>query len=76
MESFSLQTVPFTELFKAAREGLGLTQTQLADKFGINQSTVSGWESGRRIPIDPKYFRLVEKHLGIERADIRPDLYR
>ena len=75
MSEAALQPVTFPELLKASRERLGLTQEQVADMLGIKQSTVSGWESGRRIPDDPKHFRAVERHLGIGRAHIRPDLY-
>lgn len=34
--------------FKEARLKLGLTQQQLADKWGINVITVSKWETGKR----------------------------
>lgn len=31
---------------KAIRENLGLTQAQLGEKVGVDQSTVSNWERG------------------------------
>lgn len=37
---------PITEL----RERLGLTQTELAEKIGRNQGSVSRWESGTQTP--------------------------
>lgn len=39
----------------AAREAKGLTQQQVADRFGMNKATVSAWETGRG---DPGIYRL------------------
>lgn len=36
------------ERIRRARERRGLTQRQLAERTGYSQSTVAGWESGRR----------------------------
>ena len=38
------------EKLRAAREAAGLTQTQLADKVGVQQRDISRWENGRREP--------------------------
>ena len=38
------------EKLRAAREAAGLTQTQLADKVGVQQRDISRWETGRREP--------------------------
>lgn len=35
---------------KAAREGKGFTQQEVADKFGVNKATVSAWETGAGAP--------------------------
>ncbi len=35
-------------LLKLIRESAGLTQVQLAEKFGVDVASVQGWESGRR----------------------------
>ena len=35
---------------KSLREAAGLSQAKLADKLGVKQSTVGGWESGKREP--------------------------
>jgi len=40
----------FAEHIKAARESLGMTQSQLAVALGISQSTIEKWESGIRRP--------------------------
>jgi repressor LexA len=35
-----------TSALKQARERIGLSQVQLADKLGVAPSTVAGWELG------------------------------
>ncbi len=35
---------------KSLREAAGLSQAKLATKLGVSQSTVGGWESGKREP--------------------------
>ena len=35
---------------KALRQALGLTQTELAQKIGVNQVTVNRWENRRGKP--------------------------
>lgn len=37
-------------IFKSAREGRGLSQQELAQELGVDQSTVSLWESGKTKP--------------------------
>lgn len=34
----------------AARKAASCTQTQLADKLGISQSTIAMWETGKAYP--------------------------
>ncbi len=38
------------EMIRALRDGLGLTQRQLADALGVRQQTVSEWETGAYQP--------------------------
>jgi len=42
---------------KAAREAIGLSQTVVATRFGLNKGTISAWETGRG---DPGIYRLRE----------------
>jgi transcriptional regulator with XRE-family HTH domain len=42
---------------KAAREGKGLNQQEVADRLGVSNATVSAWEMGRA---DPGVYRLRE----------------
>jgi DNA-binding XRE family transcriptional regulator len=48
---------------KAARKGLGLTQTQLAKALGVSRGTIASWEVGRYTI--PPYLALAMK--GIEK---------
>uniref|UniRef100_C5CJM4 Transcriptional regulator, XRE family n=1 Tax=Variovorax paradoxus (strain S110) TaxID=543728 RepID=C5CJM4_VARPS len=34
----------------SARDGKGMTQDQVAERFGVNKATVSAWETGRGVP--------------------------
>ncbi|MBK8178527.1 MAG: helix-turn-helix domain-containing protein [Planctomycetes bacterium] len=44
---------------RAARHLLGLNQDQLAERLGVNPSTVQKWEHGRKRPY-PRFVRLFE----------------
>jgi transcriptional regulator with XRE-family HTH domain len=41
----------FSEWLRNCRRALGLSQRQLAEKLGMDESTVRGWETGRHKPI-------------------------
>lgn len=38
---------------KELRASLGVTQSQLADALGLDQSTISNWENGHQKPRGP-----------------------
>jgi DNA-binding transcriptional regulator YiaG len=40
----------FPDRIKAARERLGLSQSQAARKWGFPKQTISAWETGVRTP--------------------------
>lgn len=42
------------------RDGLGLTQAELASKLGLTYSSVSQWESGRAVPRTPVIRQLAD----------------
>jgi transcriptional regulator with XRE-family HTH domain len=59
----------FAELVKGGRERLGLKQEELAADLKVSQPTISGWESGKRLP----GFRLAMKvagRLGIDATEM------
>lgn len=49
---------PLGELIRRRREELELSQTFVAGKVGIDQSTLARWENGERIPTGPLFRRL------------------
>ena len=49
------------EELRRARERTGLTQRDLANRIGVSQQTVCGWELGRVNPKERIYQRLVEE---------------
>jgi DNA-binding transcriptional regulator YiaG len=49
--------------FRRVRSTLGLTQEQLAQKLGIDESTIAGWERGDNQPVGA-YRQLVEDFIG------------
>ena len=49
------------DTIRAAREAKGLTQTLLAEYFGISKSAVNQWESGKNIPDQRKIAALAER---------------
>ena len=54
----------FGELMSRLRQGAGLTQASLADRAGLSLRTVQSWEQGRRVPVSPDFFKLVQA-LGV-----------
>jgi len=52
------------------RHVLGWTQEQLAERVGVNRSTITNWERGKHFP--QRYLGRVEDVLGI-RLDRPPD---
>jgi transcriptional regulator with XRE-family HTH domain len=57
------------DLLKARREGIGLTQRQLAAKLGVEASHVAFIESGRRKP-SLKLVAKIADTLGLERQEL------
>lgn len=62
----------FGDRLKAARNNMGLTQEQLAEKIGVAKSTLAGYEKGNREPDVFKIKKLIEI-LGID-ADYLLDI--
>jgi DNA-binding transcriptional regulator YdaS (Cro superfamily) len=54
------------------RTDAGLTLDKLAERFGVNKSTVLRWEDGR---VPAERVLDVERTTGISRHELRPDLY-
>ncbi|HEY6224514.1 MAG TPA: helix-turn-helix transcriptional regulator [Gemmatimonadales bacterium] len=54
-----------------ARKALGLTQVQLAEAVGVDQTTISQWERGRVVPRDEMRIALANA-LGTTVAELLP----
>lgn len=57
------------EGIREKREALDITQKQLADKMGVERSTVAKWEAGAAFPSASKLPKLAEV-LGCSVADL------
>jgi transcriptional regulator with XRE-family HTH domain len=53
---------------KRRRQELGLNQQQLADRIGVEQSAVSHWETGKRVPVHLSQFDRIAKALECSTA--------
>ncbi len=62
----------FAAALRAAREARGWSQYRLAHHIGVDESTVSRWESGNRTPTLPMLYRIAEV-LGCRAADLVPE---
>ncbi len=50
--------------FKELMKRKGYTQAELAERLGVNQSTVSGWQTGLRTP-RTKQLPVIAQTLGV-----------
>jgi transcriptional regulator with XRE-family HTH domain len=57
----------FAARLKRLREAAGLTQSELAERAGFNQRTISHWEQGQREPLLSNVQALAQA-LGVECA--------
>ncbi len=61
---------PIRVTLREAREAAGLTQTELADRAGVRQATVSDMETGKRGRIDLEVLDKLCVVLGLEPGDL------
>ncbi|MBO4914776.1 MAG: helix-turn-helix domain-containing protein [Oscillospiraceae bacterium] len=62
-------TASFGEALQRLRGERGLTQQQLAEKMNVDRSTVTNWETGRRMP-DAETVALLSKCLGVDVGEL------
>lgn len=56
---------------KQRRQLVGMTQTTLAEAIGVEQTTIAGWEAGRRYPERADTFELLAQALSCHPAWLR-----
>ncbi len=54
------ETTDFGTMMRQARDRLGLTQAELAEKVGVTQVTISNWEKGKSTPEGEQRARVEE----------------
>ena len=57
------------EKIRALREAKGMTQTELAEALGVDQTTISTWETGKAAPTMFNLQRLADL-LGVSPGDL------
>lgn len=62
------------DLVRSVRRVRGWSQAALADEIGCSQPTISRIENGES-PIMPELVGVFAMVLGVQRADLRPDLF-
>lgn len=55
------------ERIKELRKSLGLNQTEFGEKIGVQRSTVTGYETGIRVPLDAVITSIC-REFGVSRA--------
>jgi transcriptional regulator with XRE-family HTH domain len=55
------------------RKAKGMTLVQLAEKLELSPSSLSRWETGKKVPAEA--VKRVAEVTGLKRKEIRPDLY-
>lgn len=74
----------FSTNLKHLRESKGLSQNKLAEKIGVNQTTIARWEDDNRVPtidnaidvakaLNISLIDLLGKDLRFEEAELPPD---
>jgi putative transcriptional regulator len=61
---------PLTVALRAARETAGLTQSELADRAGVRQATISELETGKTRRVDLDILERLADALGVEPKDL------
>ena len=65
----------YCELLRNARESMGITQTELAERLGVVQRTISSWEIGSRAPTFVQMVAAADA-IGIPLCKLAGDTYQ
>ena len=56
---------PLSERLTVIRQSLGLSRERMAQALGVDESTLAGWEAGRRQPLG-KYLKGIKAFLAFQ----------
>lgn len=69
-----VQTLEFARRVREVREGLGLSQSEFARRFGLSLRSLQEWEQARRLPDIAvlAYLRVIERRPKAVEAALKP----
>ena len=69
-----VQALEFARRVREVREGLGLSQSEFAQQFGLSLRSLQEWEQARRLPDAAvlTYLRVIERNPRAVRLALNP----
>ncbi len=69
-----VQALEFARRVREVREGLGLAQSEFAQRFGLSLRSLQEWEQARRLPDTAvlAYLRVIERNPKAVQSALRP----
>jgi putative transcriptional regulator len=70
-----VQTLEFARRAREVREGLGLSQSEFAQRFGLRLRSLQEWEQARRLPDMAvfAYLRVIERNPKAVQSALKPN---
>ena len=70
-----VQTLEFARRVRSVREGLGLSQSDFARRFGLSLRSLQEWEQARRLPDAAvlTYVRVIERNPRAVESALKPN---
>lgn len=70
-----VQTLEFARRLREVREGLGLSQAEFAQRFGMSVRSLQEWEQARRLPdlAVLAYLRVIERNPRAVQSALKPN---
>ena len=69
-----VQALEFARRVREVREGLGLAQSEFAERFGLSIRSLQEWEQARRLPDTAvlAYLRVIERNPKAVQSALKP----
>ncbi|HJT87970.1 MAG TPA: helix-turn-helix domain-containing protein [Bryobacteraceae bacterium] len=70
-----VQTLEFARRLREVRDGLGLSQAEFAQRFGMSLRSLQEWEQARRLPdlAVLAYLRVIERNPKAAQSALKPN---